>query len=138
MDVENNTNIPPMGTINRPGQGPTVPYYTTPPVIKKPPRNFSKLENIYAWLSFILAYLFTLSIPINENPLGLLVVIILMFGVSTAVLLRKAKKPQLMPLLVSVSAILLSTSLILTSNGFLHFFTFLYSMIAYCYYIYGL
>lgn len=117
---------------------PAINPYTIPQVPKKPPRQYSVKENIYAWACFILAYLFTLSIPINENPLGLLIVIVLMYAVSTVVILQKAKKPQLMPIIVAASAVVVSTSLILTSNRFLHFFTYLYAMVAYCYYIYGL
>lgn len=143
VDGNDATSIPvqplPVNNIAPPlGASPTVPYFTMQPAPKKPPRKYSVKENIFAWASFFLAYLFTLSIPIHNNPLGLLVVIVLMYAVSTVAILIKGKKPQLMPILVGASAVVVSTSLILTSNQFLHFFTYLYSMIAYCYYIYGL
>ena len=122
------------------GNAPLPPNFHQPqPVIlRKEKREYSAKENIFAWASYILAYLFTLSIPINRKPFGLFVVIVLMYAVSTVVLLIKGRKPQLMPLLVGASAVVVSTSLILTSNDFLHTFAFLYAMVAYCYYLYGL
>ncbi len=117
---------------------PAVNPYTLPQVPKKPLREYSVKENLFAWASFVLAFLFTLTVPIRRNPFGLFVVIVLMYAVATAVLLIKGKRIQLMPVLVGASAVVISSSLILTSNNFLHFFAFLYSMIAYCYYLYGL
>ncbi len=122
------------------GNAPLPPNFYQPQSViqKKEKREYSVKENIFAWASYILAYLFTLSVPINSKPFGLFVVIILMYAVSTVVLLIKGKKPQFMPLLIGASAVVVSTSLILTSNDFLHIFAFLYAMVAYCYYLYGL
>ncbi|MBQ6625840.1 MAG: DUF4173 domain-containing protein [Ruminococcus sp.] len=105
---------------------------------KKPPREFSVKETIFAWISFVLAYLFCLSIPIADNPLGALVVIVLMFVSTACAVLIKGKKLKIMPVLVAISALVVSTSLIITANGFLHFFAFTYSLAAYCYFLYAI
>ena len=112
--------------------------YVMPEVPKKPKREYSVKENIFAWLSFLFAYFFWLAVPINDNPLGAFVVILLMYISATAVLFIKGKKPQLMPILVATSAVVISTCLVLTSSKFMHFFAFMYAMVAYCYYLYGL
>ncbi|MBQ7132874.1 MAG: DUF4173 domain-containing protein [Ruminococcus sp.] len=112
--------------------------YVMPQAPEKPKREYSLRENIFAWLSFILAYFFWLAVPINDNPLGAFIVVLLMYIGSTIVLLVKGKKPQFMPVLVGVSAVVVSTCLIFTSSSFMHFFAFMYAMVAYCYYLYGL
>ncbi len=121
---------------------PVVPAYNpyqTPQVLpKKPKREYSVKENIYAWLCLALAYMFVLSVPIKENPFGMFVVTILMYSVTTVVSISKEKKLKLMPILVGISAVLVSLSFVLNVSGFLRFFAFLYVGVSYCYYIYGL
>ncbi len=109
-----------------------------PATSKKPPREFSVKETIFAWISFVLAYLFCLSIPIADNPLGALVVIVLMFVGTACAVLIKGKKLQVMPVLVAISALAVSACLIVTANSFLHFFAFTYSLAAYCYFLYAI
>ena len=114
------------------------PYQVLPVAPKKLKRQYSVKENIYAWLCFVLAYLFMLAVPIRENSFGLFVVTILMYGVTTVVSITKGKKLQAMPIIVGVSAIVVSLSFVLNVSGFLRSFAFLYVGVAYCYYIYGL
>ncbi len=117
------------------------PYIPQPsPMITAPKeqRQYSLRENLFAWICYIMAYLFCLAFPIELNPLGGFLIILLMF-VSTAVLLLvKGNKPQVMPFVVAGSALVCSSSLILTSNSFLHFFAFCYCVAGYCYFVYGL
>ena len=148
----NNNNIPPVNmqvtqTVNpcesqAVAPAPVVPVvnpYQVPSVAeKKPKRQYSLKENVYAWLCFVLAYMFTLAVPIRENPFGLFVVTTLMYGITTVVSITKGKKLQAMPIIVGVSAVVVSLSFVLNVSGFLRFFAFLYVGIAYCYYIYGL
>ncbi len=109
------------------------------PTVKEPKekREYSLKENIFAWMCYVLSYLFCLSIPISDNPLGAFVVIVLMFVATFAFLVIKGKKIQLMSVVVALSAITVSLCLVLTSNDFLHFFAFLYSLVAYCYFLYS-
>ncbi len=133
---------PPVGgapvVTNAPQPVPQQNPYVMPPAPKMPKREYSLKENIFAWLSFILAYFFWLSVPINDNPLGAFIVVLLMYIGATVVLLIKGRKPQLMPVLVGASAVVISTSLVLSSSSFIHFFAFMYAMVAYCYYLYSL
>lgn len=104
----------------------------------KPQREYSKKDTFFAFWCYTLSYLFCLTIPINENPLGAFIVIILMFAGTFAFMISKGKKLQPMPVLVGLSAVVMCFSLILTSNGFLHFFAFVYALSAYCYFLYGM
>ncbi len=113
--------------------------YVNPQIVaKKPKREFSKKETLFAFLCFIVSYLFCLSIPISNNPLGAFIVIILMYIGSFAFVLSKGKRIKAMPVLVGASAVVTCFSLVLTSNGFLHFFSYLYALSAYCYFLYGM
>ena len=115
------------------------PYMAPQPVVhKKPRRKYSIKESIYAWLCYILAYLFVLTVPIRENSLGLLVVVVLMYALSTVFTVSKGKKLQAMPIVVGVSALVVSLGFVLNVSGFLRFFSFIYVMTAYCYYIYAM
>lgn len=115
------------------------PYMAPQPVVqKKPRRQYSIKESIYAWLCYILAYLFILAVPIRENSLGLLTVVALMYAVTTVVTVKKGKKLQAMPIVVGVSALVVSLGFVLNVSGFLRFFSFIYVMTAYCYYIYAM
>ena len=115
------------------------PYMAPQPVVqKKPRRQYSIKESIYAWLCYILAYLFVLTVPIRENSLGLLVVVVLMYALSTVFTVSKGKKLQAMPIVVGVSALVVSLGFVLNVSGFLRFFSFIYVMTAYCYYIYAM
>ena len=135
MDINNtpctNTQgVMPSGDIN--------PYMQPRVVSKKPLREFSKKETLFAFLCYIVSYLFCLSIPIHNNPLGAFIVIILMYLCTFAFMVSKGKKLQLMPVLVGFSAVATSFSIVLTSNGFLHFFSYVYALSAYCYFLYGM
>ncbi len=115
------------------------PYKASQPVAqKKPRRKYLIKESIYAWMCYIFAYLFILAVPIRENSLGLLTVVVLMYAVTTVVTVKKGKKLQAMPIVVGVSALVVSLGFVLNVSGFLRFFSFIYVMTAYCYYIYSM
>ncbi len=111
--------------------------YIMPQGEKKPSREYSLKENIFAWICYFMAYIFCLSIPISYNPLGAFIVIVLMFSVTFA-FLKKGRKLKAMPVIFALSALLISVCLITTSSDFMHFFAFVYSMLAYCYFLYGM
>lgn len=139
--VVGNSQVPQvqMSQVTQPIANVVNPYLTPQPVVqKKPRRQYSIKESIYAWLCYILAYLFILAVPIRENSLGLLTVVALMYAVTTAVTVKKGKKLQSMPIVVGVSALVVSLGFVLNVSGFLRFFSFIYVMTAYCYYIYAM
>ena len=139
--VVENSQVPQvqMPQVTQPIANAVNPYMAPQPVVqKKPRRQYSIKESIYAWLCYILAYLFVLTVPIRENSLGLLVVVVFMYALSTAFTVSKVKKLQAMPIVVGVSALVVSLGFVLNVSGFLRFFSFIYVMTAYCYYIYAM
>ena len=139
--VVGNSQVPQvqMPQVTQPIANAVNPYMAPQPVVqKKPRRQYSIKESIYAWLCYILAYLFVLTVPIRENSLGLLVVVVFMYALSTTFTVSKVKKLQAMPIVVGVSALVVSLGFVLNVSGFLRFFSFIYVMTAYCYYIYAM
>ena len=99
-------------------------------------REFTAYDSIFAWFSYIASYLFCLVFPVSQTPLGGMLFIILLFLFSFVLLKIKGCKMPVTSVLAGLSAIVLSTSLVLSSNSFIHFFSFTYCLCAYCYYLY--
>lgn len=114
---------------------PNLPVTTpTPP---KKGRGFSLTESIFAWLCLIFGYLFCRVYPISDSPFGGLLFTLILFISSfvAAKVMRKKISPK--PLLAAFSAIVISASLIFTSSDFIHFFSYSYSLVILCYFIYS-
>lgn len=109
----------------------------TPPTTPKKGRAYTVTESIFAWLSLIFGYLFCRVFPINDSPFGGLLFTLLLFIVAFIVAKVMGKKITPKPLLIAMSAIIISASLIFTSSGFIHFFSYSYSLVVFCYFIYS-
>lgn len=119
---------------------PSKPVYAPqcePPTPVNNKRSFSVAESIFAWLSLIFGYLFCRVFPLSESPFGGFLFTLLLFVSGFIVLKVMKKKFSLMTVLISLSAVIVSFSLILTSNNFLHFFSYLYSLAVFGYSIYS-
>lgn len=119
---------------------PSKPVYAPqcePPTPVNNKRSFSVAESIFAWLSLIFGYLFCRVFPLKESPFGGFLFTLLLFVSGFIVLKVMKKKFSLMTVLISLSAVIVSFSLILTSNNFLHFFSYLYSLAVFGYSIYS-
>ena len=124
------------------------PYNTNKPACSAPPqpptpapirnkRNYSVVESVFAWLCLIFGYIFCRVFPLSESPFGGFIFTLLLYLSGFTVLKLIKKKVSLMPALISLSAIILSFSLILTSNDFLHFFSYSYSLAVFGYLLYS-
>jgi len=111
-----------------------VPTNTSTPRLT---REFSTIETVFAWMSFILAYLFCRAFPASLNPLGAFLFVTLLFVVTAVLLYVKGEKPNALSVIVAISAIITSVSLVVSANGFIHFFAYSYALAAYCYYLYS-
>lgn len=119
---------------------PSEPVYAPqcePPTPVNNKRSFSVVESIFAWLSLIFGYLFCRVFPLSESPFGGFLFTMLLFVSGFIVLKVMKKKFSLMTVLISLSAVIVSLSHILTSNNFLHFFSYLYSLAVFGYSIYS-
>lgn len=124
------------------------PYTQSPPVYNNIPqpqapapvvnkRKFSVIESVFAWACLVFGYLFCRVFPLSESPFGGFLFTSLLFITGFIVLTIMKKKLTLMPTLILLSAILISFSLVLTSNDFLHFFAYCFSLAVFGYFIYS-
>lgn len=101
------------------------------------PRSFTKLEIIFAWLSFAFGYLFCRAFPVSDSPFGGFLFVFILFVVTAVILRLKGCKFTAMPIVLAISAIAVSVSLIISVNGFIYFFAYSYALVVYCYFIYA-
>lgn len=107
------------------------------PDTDEPPRSFSPLESLFAWLSLLAGYIFCRVFPANDNPLGAVIFILSLFIATFIVLSVKKIKIGLLPIISACSAIIISMTLIFSGNAFLNFFAYSYALITYFYFIYS-
>ncbi len=104
---------------------------------EKAKRSFTASETVFAWLSYIFAYLFCRSVHTASSPLGATLFIAILFAATGVFLLMTKRKPNITASAVATSAVVISLSFVFSSNTFIHFFAFSYAVIAYCYFVYA-
>ena len=102
---------------------------------KKPAREYTAAEVAFAWICFIMGYLFCRVFPVVESPLGGFLFVILLFGVTLFVLLKKGMKPGVLPCIMAGAAIAISSALIISSNTFLYWLAYVFALGTYCYFV---
>ncbi len=100
-------------------------------------KTFSTADTIFAWLCFVACYLYCRVFPATINPLGGALVLGGLFIVAFIVFAANGAKPSKKGVLSAISSLLLLLSLVVTSDEFLHFFAFGYSMLSFIYFIYS-
>ena len=105
---------------------------------EKKMRDFSTLESVFAWIAFIGGYLFCRAFPVGKSPLGGFLFITMLFVITAIVLKLKGCKFKALPIVLGLSAIAMSSALIISNNGFIYFFSYSYSLVIYCYFIYAI
>lgn len=112
-------------------------YSIIPPEEEIKKHEFSALECIVAWLSFIGGYAFCRFFPVSDRPLGGFILILSAFIASSIFMWINGKKPAVVHVIAAVSAILVSSSLILTSNDIICHLAYMYAILIFCYYLYA-
>lgn len=116
-----------------------IPSYTemNPYVVNNKKREYTGVESAFAWISFIFGYFFCKVFPAHVNSFGAFLLVLLAFGATTVVLKVKKVKIGLMPAILAGSAVVISATLILSSNNMLQSLANAYAMVTYCYYIFA-
>lgn len=100
-------------------------------------RTFSASENVLAWICLLGGYLFCRTFPAFLNPLGSLI-LMLVLSVLAIIFFKVEKfKIGLYNSLVAILVILISSTMVLNSNEFLNFFIFSFSFVLYTYFVYS-
>ena len=68
-----------------------------PERLVKPKREYTAAEVAFAWVCFIMGYLFCRVFPVAVSPLGGFLFVLLLFGVSLFMLLKNGVKPGVLP-----------------------------------------
>lgn len=101
-----------------------------------PKRTFSTVETVFAWLCFAIGYGFCKVFPSVLNPFGAFIFTVALFVTSVIVVKIRGAAFKLTPCIVAVSALLMSLSMIFTSNGVIQFFAYVYCLLSYGYFMY--
>lgn len=123
------------GAVQTPQQ---VPFYAPAAGISQPApkRRYTAAESVFAWLCFVLGYLFIRIFMGGFRPLGEFLFVILLYALTFVVVkLEKARfnAPAVISLL---SGLAVSFSTVISSNGGVRFFAFAYALASYTYFVY--
>lgn len=104
-------------------------------VIQK--REYSYSEAIFAFISFILGFLFIKLFPAAIRPFGSLLFILSMFISSFIFMIIKGVKPRPFPSATAIISIVLSFALILNTNFYVNTIIFICAALSYVYWIFS-
>ena len=98
-------------------------------------REYTALESAFAWICYIAAYLFCRVYPVNESPLGGLLLTAAIYIATFVILKIKGTHFAPLPCTVALSAVVVASSLIVSDNPTIHFFAYTYALVSYCYFV---
>lgn len=99
------------------------------------PRKYSVAECAFSWVCLIAGYTFCRVFPANSNPLGAFLFMLLLTVFTIAALIIGGAKISMPAYLTAASSVITSLIPLISANGFLSFFAYSYSLIAYCYFV---
>lgn len=112
-----------------------IPIYSKKTPAEK--ENFSVIEVLFAWLSLLAGYAFCRVFPVSAHPFGGMLFVLALF-VATAVILKcKGASFGIMPVVLSVTALMLTPALFISANALIHFIVYVYALVMWCYFVYG-
>ena len=98
---------------------------------------YSVTDTIYAWLSLLIAFLFCRVIPVEEHPLGALLLIVALFGSGFGIVKLKKLRLDRTCILSAVSSLVIGSALLLTDTEFLVNLSLAYCLASYLYFLYA-
>ncbi len=104
---------------------------------KKPSRIFTLGESIFAWFCILAGYLFCRAFPANKNPLGCFIFTLVLFAITGVMLVVSKSKIKPLAVIAALSAVVVSVTLILSSNALLRLAAYPYMLATYCYFVYS-
>ncbi len=111
------------------------PAPLTPPA---PPREYSTVDAVFAWVCLIGGYLFCRAFPVAQHPLGGLLFLLTLFSVTAVIAAVKGARFHPLPVIAAVSAVAIGGGLFVCANAFLHTIAYLYALATYMYFLYSL
>lgn len=123
------------GTVQTPQQ---VPFYAPAAGISQPApkRRYTAAESVFAWLCFVLGYLFIRVFMDGFRPLGELLFVILLYALTFVVVKLENARFNAPAVISLLSGLALAFSTVVSGNGGVRFFAFACSLAAYTYFVY--
>ena len=103
----------------------------------RPARAYTVSEKVCAWGMIVLGYGFFRAFPVYKYPLGGLLLLAALFGVTLVTLTKNGHPVKGMALAVCLSALPVSLSLFFADNSMIHTAAFFYALTAYAYTVYA-
>lgn len=103
---------------------------------KKNRQSYTSNDSIFAWLAFLVCFLFVRAFPIVENTLGGVLAILMLFGFATTYFCFSKVKLSAPTIAFGITVCALSLGLITGANTVIHLFLYFFIILAYLYYIY--
>ena len=100
-----------------------------------PVRDFSFSEMLLSWGCLILGFLFCRVFPVTKNSLGGLCFILLLFTIGFFALKSHKIKISFPGIIICAAAAAVALSLFLSSNPFLHFFSYCFCLAAFMFFV---
>ncbi len=100
-------------------------------------REYGGIDVAFAWFCFVFGYLFCRVFPVVVSPLGGFLFIVSVFAVTAIVLKIRGVKIGVLPAIMAAAAVAISASLILSSNAFLYWLSYVFALATYCYFVAG-
>lgn len=123
------------GAVQTPQQ---VPFYAPAAGISQPApkRRYTAAESVFAWLCFVLGYLFIRVFMDGFRPLGELLFVILLYALTFVVVKLENARFNAPAVISLLSGLAVSFSTVISSNGGVRFFAFAYALASYTYFVY--
>ena len=109
--------------------------FESPQSAARAKREYAAHEVAFAWICFIMGYLFCRVFPVVVSPLGGFLFVLLLFGASLFAIVQKGARPGVLPSVMACVAMVLSASLVLSSNKVLAWLAYVFALCTFCYFM---
>lgn len=106
-------------------------------VVEQPQKYYTLTESIFAWLCVVAGYFFCRSFPVFRHTLGGFILVVASFIVTAVIMKIKGSGFGFVPIITMLSALVVSSGVVLCSNSFLQKICYGYSIAAYMYFLYA-
>ncbi len=101
-----------------------------------PEYRYSGFDTLFAWISLIVGFLISKSLPVVENSLGGMIVVLVLFAFGIAYIKLSGRKLKASSWIVMAISLVFSIGLINISNGTVKGFLYLFNLVCFLNWIY--
>ena len=105
--------------------------------VENPKGKYNLTESIFAWLCIVGGFLFCRTFPVFQYTLGGFAFVVGLFIVTAIIMKINKAKFGFVPVISMLSAMVVSSGIVLCSNALLQSLCYCYSIAAYLYFLYA-